>query len=201
MQDFHQLYDVTMVQKIVLSLTSSLFYVDMAQMNSVIRASDMDGLSRIRYVYSYFHIGLEWTLRYNNFLSRELKHGGVYCGNGTQIGGWNFLRYFYPIIWHLALAIMSFWHPRTSKLLVHLMKLTLCVCKLILPHIATGESETLSYNSDCLRFSFLHILQKELQQVATEWNHHIIRPTSSSFVPSGCPEVLFFMPESLGVVI
>ena len=40
-----------------------------------------------------------------------------------------------------------------------------------------------------------HSIQEELQQVATEWNHHTIRPTSSAYVPAGCPEVLYFMPD------
>ena len=54
------------------------------------------------------------------------------------------------------------------------------------------------YYSDCLRFSFLHIIERELQQVATEWNHHIIRRTSAAYVPDGCPEVLYFNPDTAG---
>ena len=51
------------------------------------------------------------------------------------------------------------------------------------------------YYSDCLRFSFLHIIERELQQVATERNHHIIRRTSAAYVPAGCPEVI---PDTAG---
>ena len=35
--------------------------------------------------------------------------------------------------------------------------------------------------------------------MATEWNHHTIRLTSSAYVPAGCPEVLYFMPEAAGM--
>jgi hypothetical protein len=39
----------------------------------------------------------------------------------------------------------------------------------------------------------MHILKDEIQQVASEWNNHPIRPSSPA-VPSGSPEELFFMP-------
>ena len=45
--------------------------------------------------------------------------------------------------------------------------------------------------------TFMHIIEKELQQIATEWNHHIIRPTSTAYVHAGCPEVLYFIPSNI----
>lgn len=55
-------------------------------------------------------------------------------------------------------------------------------------------------NSDCLRFAFMHIIKKEIEQVALEWNNHSIRHSSYAVVPNGSPEELFFMPSILGII-
>lgn len=52
--------------------------------------------------------------------------------------------------------------------------------------------------SDCLRLAFMHLIQEELQQVATEWNNHPIRPSRPGNQPAGTPEEMFFMPNLSG---
>lgn len=47
---------------------------------------------------------------------------------------------------------------------------------------------------DCLRLAFMHIIRRELHQVASEWNNHPIRPSKTALAPAGTPEELFFMP-------
>ena len=46
----------------------------------------------------------------------------------------------------------------------------------------------------------MHILKEEVQQVASEWNNHPIRPSSPG-IPSGTPEELFFMPILSGKML
>lgn len=58
--------------------------------------------------------------------------------------------------------------------------------------------ETNPVDIDCLRFAFMHIIKKEIEQVALEWNNHSIRHSSYAVVPNGSPEELFFMPSILG---
>ena len=55
-------------------------------------------------------------------------------------------------------------------------------------------------DSDCLRFAFMHIIKREIEQVALEWNNHSIRHSSYAVVPNGTPEELFFMPSILGII-
>jgi hypothetical protein len=56
----------------------------------------------------------------------------------------------------------------------------------------------LFYFSDCLRFSFMHLVQRDLSKVQAEWNSHRLRPVRNSECPSGHPNELYFMPEILG---
>lgn len=60
------------------------------------------------------------------------------------------------------------------------------------------------YNDDdviqreCLKFCFTDVLQLELHRVAQEWNLHRIRPSNNAECPSGKPDALFFVPETVG---
>ena len=77
----------------------------------------------------------------------------------------------------------------------------LCTYTLTVRHNACVSITSLctpSYYSDCLRIAFMNILQNEIKQVATEWNNHPIRPSSTA-VPNGSPEELFFMPALEGM--
>ena len=56
---------------------------------------------------------------------------------------------------------------------------------------------TLVY-SDCIRFCFGPLINKQLLQFTTEWNHHRIHYSRMAEVPSGIPEVLFNLPEIHG---
>ncbi len=44
----------------------------------------------------------------------------------------------------------------------------------------------------------MHIIQEDLDQVAQEWNTHRIRPSRNAEVPSGVPDQLFFLPQTVG---
>lgn len=55
------------------------------------------------------------------------------------------------------------------------------------------NSDTIQQN--CLQFSFMPLIQKELHQVIKLWNLHNIRPSRNSEAPSGRPDVLYFLPE------
>ena len=50
---------------------------------------------------------------------------------------------------------------------------------------------------DCLRYSFMDLIQKELDCVAHEWNIHRIRPSSES--PGGIPDILYYLPQEEGL--
>ena len=54
---------------------------------------------------------------------------------------------------------------------------------------------------DCLRFTFMHIIQEELMNVAREWNTHRIRPNQCSASVPGIPDELFFLPELGGMYV
>ena len=59
------------------------------------------------------------------------------------------------------------------------------------------------YNDDdviqreCLKFCFIDVLQMELHRVAQEWNLHRIRPSNNAECPSGKPDALYFVPETV----
>lgn len=44
----------------------------------------------------------------------------------------------------------------------------------------------------------MHILRDELYRAAKLWNVHNIRPSSNPESPPGRPDILFFMPETMG---
>lgn len=51
---------------------------------------------------------------------------------------------------------------------------------------------------DCLKFAFMDIIQADLDEMATTWNSHKIRPNTSSGV-DGIPDELFYLPEIRGI--
>ena len=51
---------------------------------------------------------------------------------------------------------------------------------------------------DCLRFSFIGILQNELDELRSMWNSHLIRHARSRVHISGIPEELYHLPELQG---
>ena len=58
--------------------------------------------------------------------------------------------------------------------------------------------KVLFISRDCLRLCFMHIIQKELDTVAHEWNTHRIRCSKNLTVPTGIPDELFFLPQIQG---
>ena len=55
------------------------------------------------------------------------------------------------------------------------------------------------YHFRCLiRYSFLNIIQVELDDVATQWNDHSIRHQANLRVPTGIPNVLYHLPQNQG---
>ena len=50
-------------------------------------------------------------------------------------------------------------------------------------------------HEECLQFSFMPLIQEELNRVAQHWNLHRIRPSLNQESPSGRPGFLFFLPE------
>lgn len=51
---------------------------------------------------------------------------------------------------------------------------------------------------ECLRFSFMRVIQRDLDMFASTWNLHRIRRQRNSEVPNGIPNVLYFQPELTG---
>ena len=49
-----------------------------------------------------------------------------------------------------------------------------------------------------MRYVFGPLLQKELDQYVTEWNHHAIRHSNMAEVPHGVPSVLYNYPSING---
>ena len=56
---------------------------------------------------------------------------------------------------------------------------------------STGIDVSIGYHLECLRFCFMGLIQQELDQVKTMWNHHRIRNVRNSECPNGRPEVLY----------
>jgi len=53
-------------------------------------------------------------------------------------------------------------------------------------------------SSDAIRFTFGPLIQKELDEFVTEWNHHWIRHSTMAELPSGIPNVLYDFPALHG---
>jgi hypothetical protein len=60
--------------------------------------------------------------------------------------------------------------------------------------------ETNDIHRDCLRFCFMHLIQRELDAVVHEWNTHRIRIGKNQLVPAGIPNELFFLPQVQGTI-
>jgi hypothetical protein len=48
---------------------------------------------------------------------------------------------------------------------------------------------------DLLRFCFMSMLRKDLENVACMWNMHRIRPSTGARCPAGIPDELYFLPQ------
>ncbi|XP_057311869.1 uncharacterized protein LOC130649584 [Hydractinia symbiolongicarpus] len=57
---------------------------------------------------------------------------------------------------------------------------------------------SIDYHLDCLRFSYLTLLQTDLDQTVSLWNNHRIRKVRNSESPAGRPNVLYHLPERDG---
>ena len=49
-------------------------------------------------------------------------------------------------------------------------------------------------NVDCIRFCFIHLIREDLNEVANEWNQHIIS-SSLNGGPRGRPDSMYFLPH------
>ena len=50
----------------------------------------------------------------------------------------------------------------------------------------------------CMRYCFMELIQAELDRIAQHWNLHEIRSQRHSDIPSGKPELLYYVPEIFG---
>ena len=48
--------------------------------------------------------------------------------------------------------------------------------------------------TECLRFCFMRLIQKELDSVRQQWNTHRIRPSAGARCPPGIPDELYYLP-------
>ena len=53
--------------------------------------------------------------------------------------------------------------------------------------------------TDCLRFCYMSILRKDLNEVVRQWNTHRIRPSRGSLCPAGIPDILYLRPRQPAV--
>jgi hypothetical protein len=49
--------------------------------------------------------------------------------------------------------------------------------------------------TDCLRYCFMGVIQKDLDDTRRQWNTHRIRPSVGSRCPPGIPDELFYLPQ------
>ena len=57
---------------------------------------------------------------------------------------------------------------------------------------------SLTYKITFLRFSFLGILQEELDETRRPWNNRFVRKSRNAECPGGRPDVLFYIPSFAG---
>ena len=50
----------------------------------------------------------------------------------------------------------------------------------------------------CMRYCFMELIQTELDRIVQHWNLHEIRSQRHSDIPSGKPELLYYVPEIFG---
>ncbi|KAH3830618.1 hypothetical protein DPMN_103863 [Dreissena polymorpha] len=55
-----------------------------------------------------------------------------------------------------------------------------------------------SVHLECIRYCFLLVISKDLNEVCNIWNTHCVRRNNRISFPAGKPEVLFFQPEVYG---
>ena len=77
------------------------------------------------------------------------------------------------------------------------MRLTLSMCKKSLLFTMTLYKYVI-INRDCIRFSFMNLLQKELDDVSHLWNTHLICHSRSSMQITGVPNELYYIPQLRG---
>ncbi|XP_057301730.1 uncharacterized protein LOC130636125 isoform X1 [Hydractinia symbiolongicarpus] len=51
---------------------------------------------------------------------------------------------------------------------------------------------------ECLRFCFMHILRKELDEFKERWNRHLIAKSKGASLPTGRPNSLYHLPQLYG---
>ena len=67
--------------------------------------------------------------------------------------------------------------------------------------VDTGVLDTsLDYHVNCIRFAFMPVIQKELDEVKELWNNHRIRKVRNTESKPGIPDVLYYTPELSGDV-
>jgi len=49
--------------------------------------------------------------------------------------------------------------------------------------------------TECFRFCFMDVIQKDLDEIRRQWNTHRIRPSSGSRCPPGIPDELYYLPQ------
>lgn len=54
------------------------------------------------------------------------------------------------------------------------------------------------FQRNCLQYCFVPFIESDLQQAASLWNSHRIRPSRGTVCPSGIPEELYFLPQLIG---
>lgn len=50
--------------------------------------------------------------------------------------------------------------------------------------------------TECIRYCFMSLLQRDLDAVQLQWNTHRIRPTRGARCPAGIPDELYFLPPA-----
>ena len=55
---------------------------------------------------------------------------------------------------------------------------------------------SISYYVEALRFSFMSLLQSELDETRELWNNHSIREVQNSEYPAGHPDALYHLPPT-----
>jgi len=53
--------------------------------------------------------------------------------------------------------------------------------------------------TECLRYCFMAVIQRDLDAVRQQWNTHRIRPSAGARCPAGIPDELFYLPPSSAV--
>ena len=60
---------------------------------------------------------------------------------------------------------------------------------------------SVNHNSDTVRYCFGPVIEKELNQIVIEWNHHYVRKSTTAEAPGGIPNVLYLIPETTGILV